>query len=87
MEHPRRHADRSRRDMLQIAANPEFDAAHKFKVAVMAKTIAFPIDPWLHLGDPRLLLALLLGLIGCAWSWHEASRAASARADEGGEGA
>ena len=26
----------------------------------MQKTIAFPIDPWFQLGDPRVLLALLL---------------------------
>ena len=60
---------RSRRDMLEIASNPAFAGAHDFKVAAMAKTIAFPIDPWFHLGDPRLLLALLLGLIGCLASW------------------
>jgi len=65
---------RSRRDMLEIALNPEFDAAHQFKVAAMRKTIAFPIDPWFHSGDPRLLLALLLGTVGCALSWREASR-------------
>lgn len=60
---------RSRRDMLEIASNPAFAGAHDFKVAAMAKTIAFPIDPWFHFGDPRLLLALLLGLIGCLASW------------------
>ena len=68
---------RSRRDMLEIAMNPEFEAAHKFKVAAMRKTIAFPIDPWFHLGDPRLLLALLLLVIGCGLSWREASRSRS----------
>jgi len=60
---------RSRRDMLEIASNPAFAGAHDFKVAAMAKTIAFPIDPWFHLGDPRLLLALLLGLAGSLTSW------------------
>jgi len=60
---------RSRRDMLEIASNQAFAGAHDFKVAAMRKTIAFPIDPWFHLGDPRLLLALLLGLIGCLASW------------------
>ncbi len=65
---------RSRRDLLEIAMNPEFEAAHKFKVAAMRKTIAFPIDPWGQLGDPRLVLALLFGLIGCALSWREAAR-------------
>ena len=65
---------RSRRDLFEIALNPEFEGAHKFKVAAMRKTIAFPIDPWGQLGDPRLVLALLLGLVGCALSWREASR-------------
>jgi len=65
---------RSRRDMLEIGTNPDFAGSHEFKVAAMAKTIAFPIDPWFHLGDPRLLLALLLGLLGCALCWREATR-------------
>ena len=65
---------RSRRDMLEIATNPAFSGSHEFKIAAMHKTIAFPIDPWVQLGDPRLLLALLLGLMGCALSWREANR-------------
>ena len=64
---------RSRRDMLEIATNPAFQGSHDFKIAAMRKTIAFPIDPWAQLGDPRLVLALLLGLIGCALSWREAA--------------
>ncbi len=60
---------RSRRDLLDIATNPEFSGSHEFKVAAMAKTIAFPVDPFNYLGDPRLVLALLLGTIGCALSW------------------
>ena len=68
---------RSRRDLLEIAGNSEFASSHKFKVAAMRKTIAFPIDPWFQLGDPRLVLALLLGLIGCALSWREAVRSES----------
>lgn len=65
---------RSRRDMLEISSNPAFAGSHEFKVAAMEKTIAFPIDPWLQLGDPRLLLALLLLAIGCGLSWREAVR-------------
>ena len=65
---------RSRRDMLEIATNPAFAGSHEFKVAAMRKTIAFPIDPWIQLGDPRILLALLFGLIGCGFSWREATR-------------
>lgn len=67
---------RSRRDLLDIATNPAFAGSHQFKVAAMRKTIAFPIDPWFQLGDPRLVLALLLGLIGCALSWIFARRQA-----------
>ena len=65
---------RSRRDMLEIAGNPAFAGSHEFKVAAMRKTIAFPIDPWVQLGDPRLVLALFFGLVGCGLSWREAAR-------------
>ena len=65
---------RSRRDVLEISSNPAFAGSHEFKIAAMAKTIAFPIDPWLQLGDPRLVLALLLGVIGCGLGWREAAR-------------
>ncbi|MBW2292687.1 MAG: hypothetical protein JRG89_19440 [Deltaproteobacteria bacterium] len=68
---------RSRRDVLEISSNPAFAGSHEFKIAAMRKTIAFPIDPWIQLGDPRVLLALFLGLIGCALSWREASRRAA----------
>jgi hypothetical protein len=65
---------RSRRDMLEIATNPAFGGSHEFKIAAMRKTIAFPIDPWFQLGDPRLVLGLFLALIGSALSWREAAR-------------
>ena len=65
---------RSRRDMMEITVNPAFRGSHDFKIAAMAKTIAFPVDPWFQFGDPRLVLALLFGLIGCGLSWREAAR-------------
>ncbi len=65
---------RSRRDMLEIASNPAFLGSHDFKIAAMRKTIAFPIDPWLQLGDPRFVLLLLLSLIGCGLSWRVAAQ-------------
>ena len=65
---------RSRRDMLEITTNPAFAGSHAFKVAAMRKTIAFPVDPWFSLGDPRLILALLLGLVGALASWRLAAR-------------
>jgi hypothetical protein len=51
---------RSRRDLMDIATNPAFRGPHEFKIAAMAKTIAFPVDPWMQAGDPRLILAMAL---------------------------
>ena len=59
---------RSRRDMLEIAGNPDFQGPHEFKIAAMTKTIAFPVDPWYQLGDPRLVLGLVLFAIGSSVS-------------------
>ncbi len=55
--------------MLEIATNPAFQGSHEFKVAALNKTFAFPIDPWFQLGDPRLLLALVLLVVGLGVSW------------------
>ena len=78
---------RSRRDLLDIAMNPEFSGRHEFKVAAMRKTIAFPIDPWFQLGDPRLVLALVLGLVGCALElgWSRRGRDARREAARSGK--
>ncbi|MEM8561366.1 MAG: hypothetical protein AAGF57_03990 [Pseudomonadota bacterium] len=51
---------RSRRDLLDIVIDPEFQDRHEFKVAALTKTIAYPIEPVLYLSDPRLLLGLIL---------------------------
>lgn len=51
---------RSRRDMLEIAADPRFGDRHEYKIAALDKTIAVPVEPRLHLADLRLLVALLL---------------------------
>jgi hypothetical protein len=55
---------RSRRDMLEIASNPDFDERHAYKLTALTKTIAFPVDVRLSLADPRLLLAMLLLILG-----------------------
>lgn len=56
---------RSRRDLIEIAFNPVFDDRHDFKLAALAKTIAVPVEPTIYIGDPRLLLFLvLLGAAG-----------------------
>lgn len=51
---------RSRRAFLEIVTNPEFLGKHHFKTAALEKTIAYPIETSLYLGDPRLLLGLIL---------------------------
>ena len=51
---------RSRRDFMDIVANPAFGKKHHFKTAALEKTIAYPIEPKLYLSDPRLLLGLML---------------------------
>jgi hypothetical protein len=57
---------RSRRDLMEIATHPAFAGPHEFKIAAMTKTIAFPADPWLQLGDPRLLLGLAFAVLALA---------------------
>ena len=57
---------RSRRDLMEIAAAPEFSGPHQFKIAAMEKTVAFPVEASLQLGDPRLLLALILFSLSAA---------------------
>lgn len=61
---------RSRRDLMDISSNPAFQGSHDFKIAAMQKTIAFPLDPWFQLGDPRLVLALVLALAASLISWR-----------------
>ena len=51
---------RSRRDFLEIVTDPVFSGKHHFKAAALEKTIAFPVEPDFNLGDPRLLIGLLL---------------------------
>lgn len=59
---------RSRRDFLEFAEvlrdESRSGGIHDFKIAALEKTIAYPLDPWFHLGDPRLALALLFAVIG-----------------------
>lgn len=56
---------RSRRTFLEIVTIPETLGRHEFKVAALDKTIAYPIETQLNLGDPRALLGLFL-LAGAA---------------------
>lgn len=75
---------RSRRDLMDIATNPAFQGRHEFKIAAMTKTVAFPIDPWIQLGDPRLVLGLLLAVIGLlvhGFAGHSRAKSRAAGAD------
>lgn len=51
---------RSRRDFMDIVLNPQFNERHEYKMQALTKTIAYPVEPLLHPGDFRLLVALLL---------------------------
>ena len=51
---------RSRRTLMDILRNPDFGGEHHFKHAALTKTIAFPIEPSIYLGDLRLILGLML---------------------------
>ena len=51
---------RSRRTFLEVISNPQTLGRHEFKVAALEKTIAYPIETVLYLGDPRLVLGLFL---------------------------
>jgi hypothetical protein len=65
---------RSRRDLIEIALAALDGDIHRYKIAAMEKTIAFPLDPWFQLGDPRLVLALVLLIVGLAGQLRGADR-------------
>ena len=54
---------RSRRDMMDLATNPDFDPAHVYKIAAMASTFAFPASPGMVFFGPRVWVGLALGLV------------------------
>lgn len=74
---------RSRRTLLEIVTNPAFGGKHAFKTAALDKTIAYPIETDLNLGDPRVSLGLLLLSIALALDLIS-TRAALARASGAG---
>jgi hypothetical protein len=55
---------RSRRDMIEIATDPAFSAAYRYKTAALQQTIAVPVEPFLMLGNPRVVLALAATALG-----------------------
>ena len=56
---------RSRRSLMEIALHPDTRGRHQFKIAALEKTIAYPIETKLYLGDLRIILALLLFSLAC----------------------
>lgn len=60
---------RSRRDMIEAAADPRFAEMHPDKVAALEKTIAIPVEPQINPADPRLLLGLV-ALIAALFTWR-----------------
>ena len=51
---------RSRRSFMDLVANPNIRGRHAFKLAALDKTIAYPIETSIYLGDMRLILGLIL---------------------------
>jgi hypothetical protein len=51
---------RSRRTFMDLIANPNLKGRHAFKLAALDKTIAYPIETSIYLGDMRLILGLIL---------------------------
>lgn len=51
---------RSRRTLMEIVANNDQADAHRYKVAALEKTIAYPVETRIYLSDLRFLLALIL---------------------------
>jgi hypothetical protein len=55
---------KSRRAFLEIVIHPDMNSKHKYKIAALEKTIAFPVETQLYLGDPRLLLGFIFLILG-----------------------
>ena len=53
-------------------------ARHDFKMAGLEKTIAYPIEPRIYLGDLRLLLGLFMLAVTALLDAHLARKALSA---------
>ena len=68
---------RSRRDIMEMIEEMATSDSeiHSFKVAAVEKTIAFPLDPWFHAGDPRFLLAMIFIPLGLTTQLRHNARA------------
>ncbi len=54
---------RSRRDLVELATDPQFAGIHAFKSVAMSNTLAFPIAPARMFFSPRVTAALLIALV------------------------
>jgi hypothetical protein len=54
---------RSRRDVLAMATMPEFEGIHAYKIAGLANTLAFPIQPVVWVVSPVLVAPLVFTLL------------------------
>ena len=72
---------RSRRSFMEIISNPGILGPHAFKLAAMDKTIAYPMETDLYLGDPRMLLGLILLALTALIDGWIISRKLTAKAD------
>ena len=55
---------KSRRAFLEIVTHPDMNSKHKYKIAALEKTIAFPVETQLYLEDPKLLLGFIFLILG-----------------------
>ena len=55
---------KSRRAFMEVVSNPKILGKHEFKVAALDKTIAYPVEPFLYLSDPRMMLVFILIILG-----------------------
>ena len=75
---------RSRRDLMNLITARILEQAgedqnsHDYKVAGMEKSIAYPLDPWFYLGDPRLVFGLAFLVIGLALEVRQLRRSFAA---------
>jgi hypothetical protein len=51
---------RSRRDMMEVVTNPQFDTIHPFKFASMEATRAFPVAPAILTLGPKVVAGLVV---------------------------
>lgn len=65
---------RSRRDIMDIIVMPQTRSRHAWKLAAVDRTLAFPLRPQYNLGDPRILIGLLLIIILLLIDLRRASR-------------